>query len=101
MKKKIILIAIMVHIIITMAGCGCNSNTEVIQNDGRSITAINISATETLVYDTNTRIVYIEQYTYSGNYIYTPYLSENGLYYRFIDGELVEVVIIPEEENEE
>lgn len=90
--KKIILITVLVCTIIFTV-CGCGGNSEVITNDGHSIEAIDLITNDGLVYDTNTRIVYIRQYTYGINCtIYTPYFSENGLLYRYINGELVEVV---------
>lgn len=79
-------------IIVSMVGCGDNNNNqEIIANDGRSIYAENICKNELLIYDTDTNIVYIKQYTYFDNYIYTLYLSENGLPYKYVNGELIEV----------
>jgi len=75
--------------IISMAGC--DDDPEMILNDGRSISEVNFYKEESLVYDSTTRIVYIRQYTFDANYVYTLYLSENGLPYKFINGELVEV----------
>lgn len=89
-KNKIILITMLILIIVSMVGCGDN-NREIIANDGRSIYAENICNKELLIYDTDTNIVYIKQYTYNGNYIYTLYLSENGLPYKYVNGELIEV----------
>lgn len=36
-----------------------------------------------LVYDSATRIVYIDNHTYYRNSIYTPYYSPNGLPYKY------------------
>ncbi len=36
-----------------------------------------------LVYDSATRIVYIENYTYAANRVYVPYYAPNGLPYRY------------------
>jgi hypothetical protein len=36
-----------------------------------------------LVYDANTKIVYMANYTYYGNYVYTAYIAENGLPYKY------------------
>ena len=91
MKKRIITIMAFAAVVISMYGC-CESNTETkILDDGRSITEWDIVKHEQLVYDSTTKIVYIKQYTYSGNYIYTLYLSENGLPYKYVDGKLVEI----------
>lgn len=90
--KKFIMALILILIVMLVAGCtDSETNKEIIANDGRSIHAVDICDLEELVYDTNTQIVYIRQYTYCGCLIYTLYLSENGLPYRYVNGELVEV----------
>lgn len=92
--KKIVLIIMSILITVSMLGCGgypSDDRTETIENDGRSIYSVDILMGENMIYDANTRIVYISQYTYNGNYIYTLYLSENGFPYRYVDGKLVEV----------
>ena len=91
MKKIILIVTLIITIAFTACGCKAENKTELIENNGRSIYSVDILQDEILIYDINTKIVYICQYTYSGNYIYTPYLSENGFPYKYIDGELVEV----------
>ena len=91
MKKKIIYIIVLIIAIGSMNGCGCSEEPKRILDDGSSIFIDNIAKSEQLVYDSNTKIVYIRQYTYSGNYVYTLYLSENGLPYKYDDGKLIEV----------
>lgn len=44
-----------------------------------------------LVSDPETGIIYIKNYTYYGNYVYTPYYSKNGKLCRYVDGEIKEV----------
>ena len=44
-----------------------------------------------LVSDPETGIIYIKNYTYHGNYVYTPYYSKNGKLCRYVDGEIKEV----------
>lgn len=87
MKKTLILIITL--ILITLSMSGCNSSSEPI-NDGGTISAHNFME-ESLVYDTNTNIVYICYDNVNYDDVYTLYLSENGLPYRYIDDELVEV----------
>lgn len=44
-----------------------------------------------LIYEANTRVVYIK--AEGGNRLaITPYISENGYFCRYIDGELVEII---------
>lgn len=87
MKKTLILIITLISITLSMSGC--NSSSEPI--DGGGTISAHDFMEESLVYDTNTNIVYIchDDVTYDN--IYTLYLSENGLPYRYIDGELIEV----------
>ena len=92
MALILVLIVMLVLIIMLAAACAdSETNKEIIANDGRSIYAVDICDLEELVYDTNTQIVYIRQTTYCDCLIYTLYLSENGLPYRYVNGELVEV----------
>ena len=44
-----------------------------------------------LIYDENTKIIYIKTRTYGLNYAYLPYYSENGNLCRYVDGKIVEV----------
>lgn len=44
-----------------------------------------------LVSDPETGIIYIKNYTYYGNYVYTPYYSKNGKLCRYVDGEIKEI----------
>lgn len=49
-----------------------------------------IDMSKGLVYDTNTKIIYIRCLVYGGG-VYLPYYSENGKMCRYINGEIVEV----------
>ena len=53
---------------------------------------------EGYTYDINTRIVYRESQMIYGrgktNYVYTTLVSPAGNYYRYIDGEMVEIIKI-------
>lgn len=44
-----------------------------------------------LVYDVHTGIVYIQTQAYGGYHLYTPYISENGKYTKYENGEFTEV----------
>lgn len=94
MKKFILIISLLFTLLVSMTSCTSSnsSNVETIGNDGREIYSVDITAQEKLIYDANTKIVYISQYTYNGNYIYTPYLSKNGFPYKYVDGRLVEIM---------
>ena len=88
--KKLISILMIAMLVCTMVGCRAQKIYEDTR-DGYSIREENISETEMLVFDTKTRIVYICNRTNGGHEVYTLYLSENGLPYRYIDGKLTEV----------
>ena len=51
-----------------------------------------------LVYDIETKIVYVKSYTYCGYYTLCPYYAANGLPYRYVNDKL-ETVIISEDKN--
>ena len=95
MKKLILTIILVASLIVSMTGCTSSSNdqVEVVENSGHEIYSVDLTTAgnNKLVYDINTKIVYISQYTYNGNRIYTLYTSENGFPYRYVDGRLVEV----------
>lgn len=92
MKKVFVIIMLILAIVFVTCSCQARADsTEIIMNNGRSIRSVDISKEEALIYDPNTRIVYIEQTTHNLYNVYTPYLSENGLPYRYVNGELVEV----------
>ncbi len=97
MKKRIIWLAIAAAAMLLCTGCtGCTSgDTEEVYNAGTYVASNfsnfeTIEGTECLSYDTNTRVVY---YIFKrGEYGYmSPYISENGHFCRYIDGEIVEI----------
>lgn len=65
--KKIIIVFLMMFL---LTGC---SNTEI---NGTSMQFIDIN--NHLVYDSYTHVVYINNYTYYGNMVRTPYYDTNG-----------------------
>lgn len=85
MKNKIVIIfmAIFLFFIVLLVGCveTTTLNGKVTIQSGRFIT-ISYYPIE-LSYDTATEIVYIKNYTYHSNYVYTPYYAPNGLPYRY------------------
>lgn len=68
-----------------------NSNTY-----DTAIKSHNFFDAQDLIYDENTKIIYIKSKTYF-YYVYLPYYSENGKFCRYIDGEIVEVNDIKQE----
>ena len=92
-KKVIILsiVSVLLFIIMVCAIAGCVRNAR----DNNSATTYqmkSVSFKDRLVYDKETNIVYIQNPTGSnGEYSYTPYVSENGLFYEYINGEIREV----------
>ena len=83
---------LLVTVLYTTA-CAPTIDYESIGGDDRTIHAVDFNDARYvwLVYDIDTRIVYIKQRTYEGYYCYTVYLSEHGKPYRYIDGKLEEV----------
>lgn len=59
--------------------------SETAVNSAIAVTEYHFTEDE-LIYDTNTNIIYIRS-----KYATTPYLSENGNYCRYLDGEIVEI----------
>ena len=60
---------------IFLSGCGDNT-TYKDEYGAKQVRFLDIN--DILVYDVNTSIVYIKNYTYGFNITYTPYYSENG-----------------------
>ena len=85
MKNKVVIIFVVLFLffIVLLVGCAETTtlNGEVTTQSGRFVT-ISYYPIE-LGYDTSTEIVYIKNYTYHGNYVYTPYYAPNGLPYRY------------------
>ena len=89
MKNKVVIIfmALFLFFIVLLVWCvetttlNVNMEGEVTTQSGKFVT-ISYYPIE-LSYDTFTGIVYIKNYTYHGNYVYTPYYAPNGLPYRY------------------
>lgn len=65
-----------------LTGCVDDENLESVEIE---------NATFDLVSDKDTGIIYIENHTYAGRSVYTPYYSKNGKLCRYIDKQIVEV----------
>ena len=74
MKKKIL--ALMVCSVLLLSGGG--SSTTYVDNNGVEKQAGFLPINDILVYESNTNIVYIDNYTYYGYHVYTPYYGGNG-----------------------
>lgn len=87
MKKRIIGILASCIVAFSLTGCGDTLNANVENSDTLNS---NILGQESFVvigsglyYDSATRIVYMRNYTYCANYVYTAYYAPNGLPYRY------------------
>lgn len=87
MKNKVVIIfvALFLFFIVLLIGC---AETTTLNVEGKGIVQspefVNICGGNVLLnYDTSTGIVYIKNYTHSGNYVYTLYYAPNGLPYRY------------------
>ena len=99
MKRRTILLVILIAIMFVLTGCGKREplnpvNSLVIDSAGFNT----IDGKETLVYSIETRVVYymFDRCVYGGymgfGYSYfAPYISENGNFCRYIDGNIVEI----------
>lgn len=91
--RVLCILLIILLVIIWMSGCAVSNADSTAPCEPTEMTCVpvNLYVNEGLVYDVNTNIVYINQRTYQGSRVYTLYLSPNGLPYKYIDGELVEI----------
>ena len=102
MKKTITILASILIIAAISTGCSKHNTETVMETTTTTIaTAPTTSIIEQdilhegqFVYDTNTKIVYIKNNTYSETFprsVLTLYLSENGNPYRYVNGKFVEI----------
>lgn len=91
MKRIITLIITILLTTCLLSGCGAIAEENDVKVNGYDIRSYDFKK-ESLVYDIDTLIVYIENHTYHGRCVYTQYLSENGLPYKYVDGKFVEIV---------
>lgn len=91
MKKIISLFILSLFIMLNLSSCGAspiyvNTNNGENSQTNKIGTFINIGiigSGDYLCYDEMTQIVYLNQVTYNGYNIYTPYYAPNGLPYRY------------------
>lgn len=86
MKKKILVGLIGCMLAFSLVGCSSEPvQVNVSNNDNISSNQFGkfVDIGSNLVYDSATRIVYIEEYTYNGNTVHCPYYAPNGLPYRY------------------
>lgn len=87
MKYKSIVIILGCIFIFLLTACSKSEVIEINVSDNENIYSnhfgIFIEVGNNLVYDSATRIVYIDNFTYSGHSVYTPYYSSNGLPFRY------------------
>lgn len=89
MRKR--LFAILVACVFTFSLVGCGETTTLNVNVENSSELGNntlgnqsfVAIGNDLYYDSATRIVYMRNYTYLSNYVYTAYYAPNGFPYRF------------------
>lgn len=90
MKRKFIVLLLTLGICFSFVACNKESyygNVGEIRSE-----FIKIPNTD-LAYDVSTKIVYIADYTYYGNYVHSAYYAPNGLPYRYdaVSNKLVEI----------
>ena len=84
-KKMICLIGCILAF--SLGSCGSSEPVQVNVSNGENLSSNRLAQFVDigydLVYDSATRIVYIEEYTYHGNMVHCPYYAPNGLPYRY------------------
>ena len=86
MKKRLLVGSLGCVLVFSLAGCSSEAvQVNVSNSDNISSNQFGqfIDIGDGLVYDSATRMVYIEDYTYMGNYVHCPYYAPNGLPYRY------------------
>lgn len=99
-KRLTVVMFVLLIITATLSGCGDKSNAEENMYDNSENIAKLIDDVEviedSLVYYKDTKVVYI-MITLDSDYddetvsYFAPYISENGKYCRYIDGNIVEI----------
>lgn len=81
MKKRLLVLGL----ICSLALCGCGETTV---PDNRFV---EITDSNGLVYDIDTKVVYYNQCTSNLYYVRIPFYSEHGKLCRYVDDEIVEI----------
>lgn len=86
MKKRLLVGLIGCILTFSLVGCSSESvqvNVSNSENISSNQFAQFIDIGNNSVYDSATRIVYIEDSTFHGNYVHCPYYAPNGLPYKY------------------
>ena len=87
MKKKFLVGLIGCMLTFSLVGCSSEQSVSVNVSNSDNISSNQfgkfVDIGNDLVYDSATRIVYIEDYTYCENMVHCPYYAPNGLPYRY------------------
>jgi len=87
MNKKIMICLIGCILTLSLVGCSLEPPVQVNVSNSENISSNQFAQFKNigrnLVYDSATRIVYIEDYTYGGYRVHYPYYAPNGLPYRY------------------
>lgn len=86
MKKKLLIILMVFVLLFGLVGCseevvGVNVDNQDHLSSTKFCEFVKIG--DNLYYDHATKIVYIKNYTYLSNHVYTAYYAPNGLPYRY------------------
>lgn len=86
-SKKLLICLIGCMVTLSLIGCSSKPPVQVNVSNSESIHSNQfaqfVDIGEDLIYDSATRIVYVEFYTYGGHYGRCPYYAPNGLPYRY------------------
>lgn len=102
MEGKIGIIGIIVIILLFFGACALVSTngdvdsaevTYADENKSGSAAQFKDIDGDYLVYDIETKVVYIKSYTYCGYYTLCPYYAANGLPYRYVNDKLETIII--------
>lgn len=86
--RKVLCILLICIIIFSLIGCSAEESVVAVNvKDSESLASTHfgefISISEKLSYDSATRIVYLNNYTYGGRCVHTAYFAPNGIPYRY------------------
>lgn len=99
MKRRIIILIVTVIMCCMLTACETSTQSNSVDSSAISSASFKtIDGKETLVYSTETRVVYYMFSTYEavgyqgyGYSYFAPYISENGKFCRYINDEIVEI----------
>lgn len=87
MNKKLVICLIVCILTFSLTGCSTEPPVQVNVSNSENLSSNQfaqfVDIGKDLIYDSSTRIVYFEFYTYGGHYGRCPYYAPNGLPYRY------------------